>query len=218
MFSRLKKLSGLQTVRLVAFVVVVWIIVSVVSCSTDSNDASKNNDQQSASTTTSTSEPTRTVTSTHAPPTTEIPLNGFETISVQITNPVGEKCDVCMLLAENDQERQQGLMLVTDKTLGGHDGMVFRFDESTSGGFWMKNTRLPLSIAYLKDNPTEDGTTRGEVISVLDMEPCPDGTNCPSYAPGGRYKYAIEVSQGQLGVVKLEAGSVATFGAKGCKD
>ena len=54
--------------------------------------------------------------------------------------------------------------------------MVFTFPEERTNGFWMRNTPTPLSIAYLDD--------AGEVVEALDMEPCDDSDDCPSYPPG----------------------------------
>ena len=57
--------------------------------------------------------------------------------------------------ADTDSEREHGLM---DRTsLGADDGMVFLFDAASSGSFWMKDTLIPLSIAFWD----EDGQDRG---------------------------------------------------------
>lgn len=95
----------------------------------------------------------------------------------------------CVWLADTPERRQRGLMEVTD--LGaGMDGMLFAFDEPSTGGFWMRNTPTPLSIAYL------DGD--GALVSTADMTPCDDRDDCPSYGAAGPYTWAIEVPRGGL--------------------
>ena len=64
------------------------------------------------------------------------------------------------------------------------DGMLFVFESDTSGGFWMKDTLIPLDIAWF--------TADGELVRVLTMVPC-ESDPCPSYSPGGAYRYAVEV-------------------------
>jgi uncharacterized membrane protein (UPF0127 family) len=93
-------------------------------------------------------------------------------------------------------------MEVTDPALGGYDGMLFRFDEPSQGGFWMRNTPQPLSIAYI----AADGT----LVQALEMTPCEDSPNCPSYPPSGPYQWTIEVPSARGGVAALgvEPGAV----------
>lgn len=118
-------------------------------------------------------------------------LRGFGSVAATITAADGTVCEVCLLAAFSSEQRAAGLMYVTDPELGGHDGMVFRFDADVATGFWMRNTRLPLSIAYFDAD--------GVLVSVADMEPCPDDEpNCPVYAATAPFRYAVEVPQGNL--------------------
>jgi uncharacterized membrane protein (UPF0127 family) len=136
-------------------------------------------------------------------------LEGFEEVTVTVVTEDGRTFEWCLLLAETPQSQQQGLMHVTDPALGGYDGMLFLFSADGTGGFWMRNTRLPLSIAYL------DG--EGAIVSTHDMEPCPDTTErCPSYPPGGSYRMAIEVVQGRLAELGIEGDARVTVGEKRC--
>jgi uncharacterized membrane protein (UPF0127 family) len=91
-------------------------------------------------------------------------------------------------VAQTASSRRSGLMLVTD--LGSLDGMLFVFPDTTSGTFWMKDTLIPLDIAFFDDD--------GSLVDVLQMEPCPPDTDCPSYAAAGPYRYALEARQGDL--------------------
>jgi uncharacterized membrane protein (UPF0127 family) len=128
------------------------------------------------------------------------PLVGFGELAAVITAADGTECEVCLLAALDDAQRAQGLMEVTDADLGGYDGMVFVFDADVSSGFWMRNTRLPLSIAYFDAD--------GALVSQADMAPCSDEEpTCPSYPAEGPFRYAVEVPQGRLediGVVGVD--------------
>lgn len=129
------------------------------------------------------------------------PVPGFGQIAYRVsTMPSTPRC---ALLAETDAQHQQGLMNRTD--LAGHDGMLFVFASPVTVGFWMKDTPLPLSIAYF------DAT--GRFVSSADMAPCLNrGSNCPSYDATGPYKFALEVAQDGLGGLGIGAGSVLTGG------
>lgn len=88
-------------------------------------------------------------------------------------------------IAETAQQKERGLM--GRKELDEEAGMVFVFFEESSGGFWMKNTLIPLSIAFFDE--------RGRIVDILDMEPCTT-EDCPIYTPKGPYFGALEVNQG----------------------
>lgn len=94
-------------------------------------------------------------------------------------------------IADTSELRAFGLMY--RRHLGADKGMAFEFDGDTSGGFWMKNTLIPLSIAFYD--------FQGTIVRILDMEPCseekagsPEG--CPINDPGTSYRGALEVNQG----------------------
>lgn len=94
-----------------------------------------------------------------------------------------------------------------DQTLRGHDGMVFIFAQERQIGFWMRNTPMPLSVAY------HDG--RGRFVSMADMEPCIDRATCPVYRPARSYRFAVEVVRGGLDHLGIEPGAVLRPGG-GC--
>ena len=119
-------------------------------------------------------------TSTEAPPTTEEqagPVVVLETAAGEVEVPVE--------VADSQQEREVGLM--NRDSLPADAGMIFLFDEDHAGGFWMKDTLIPLSIAFAD----ADGT----ILGILDMEPC-EADPCDIYDPGVPYRSALEVNQG----------------------
>ena len=129
-------------------------------------------------------------------------LAGFGEVAATITASDGTVCDVCLLAAITPEQHARGLMFVTDPALGGYDGMLFAFDSDSGGGFWMRNTRLALSIAYFDAD--------GVLVSHADMQPCADSApDCPGYPADGSFRYAIEVPLGRLdevGVVGVDGG------------
>jgi uncharacterized membrane protein (UPF0127 family) len=125
-----------------------------------------------------------------------VTIPGFDEVGVEVTNQAGEVVESCLLLAAAAEQYTQGLMSVTD--LGDYAGMLFDFpDGERDGAFWMRDTALPLSIAYLDED--------GGIVSTADMDPCLDlGDQCPSYPPEGPYADTVEVAQGGLAAVGLD--------------
>jgi len=125
--------------------------------------------------------------------------SGFEAVTLRITAADGFVHESCVLIAVSDTDRARGLMNVD--SLGGYDGMIFRFGAPTTARFYMYRTRLPLSVAFF------DGD--GAFVSARDMAPCTaaDGSDCPLYAADGPYVDALEVVQGGLGAFGIGPGS-----------
>lgn len=111
----------------------------------------------------------------------------------------------CALLAETTAQVQRGLMGRRD--LAGYDGMVFRFTEDSTGGFYMRDVPVPLTVAWFDAG--------GRFVSSADMATCPD-QNCPTYPPAGPYRFALEVPSGGLGRLAVGPGSVIEVGGA-CK-
>jgi uncharacterized protein len=115
--------------------------------------------------------------------------------AIVVTSADGVDVESCLLLADDLGLRQRGLMEVTD--LGPFDGMLFAYPGESSGGYWMRDTPMPLSIAWV--------SSEGVVVGTADMEPCLDAEpDCPSTDPGASYQWAIEVPQGGLGALGLD--------------
>lgn len=124
------------------------------------------------------------------------PSEGFVVAEVTLSEPESERLvAVPVLVADDADLRATGLMQRAD--LPADAGMVFVFDAPSTGAFWMKNTLLPLSIAFVG----QDGT----VQQLIDMQPCV-ADPCPRYAPDDPYLYAVEVNQGFFATRGITAG------------
>jgi len=136
------------------------------------------------------------------------PWGGFPEATLEVRTP-DSFFEWCVLVAATEAARQRGLMDAPGPELGGYDGMLFVFDGDTTGGFWMQDTEVPLTIAYL------DGD--GRLVSTADMDPCPPGSDrCPAYAPDGPYRTALEVPQGGLAALGVDADSQAVLTDRAC--
>ena len=85
-------------------------------------------------------------------------------------------------VANTDATRRDGLMF--RRELPGNDGMLFVFDQPDVQCFWMRNTLLPLSIAFIAD----DGT----IVNIEDMAPQTEDPHCAKKP----VRYALEMAQG----------------------
>ena len=83
--------------------------------------------------------------------------------------------------AKTPSQRSRGLM---NRTQAPKDGMLFVFPETTTGGFWMKNTLVPLTIVFFD--------ARGKRVRKLSMTPCREDP-CRIYDPGRPYRFALEL-------------------------
>ncbi|MDQ3923290.1 MAG: DUF192 domain-containing protein [Actinomycetota bacterium] len=105
-----------------------------------------------------------------------------ESTTVAIDASGGQRVEVEVEIADDYAERQRGLMERTE--LAENAGMLFVFDREQQLSFWMRNTLIPLSIAYI------DAEER--IIDIQNMQPL-DETGHPSAEPA---MYALEVNQG----------------------
>lgn len=99
-------------------------------------------------------------------------------------------------VAASDPHRQQGLM--HRKSLGKDDGMLFVFDEPAYHSMWMKNTLIPLSVAFVD--------AQGTILNILDMEP----QTLDSHMSAGPSLYAVETNKGWFAARGVKAGDRIT--------
>jgi uncharacterized membrane protein (UPF0127 family) len=104
--------------------------------------------------------------------------------SVSIHTADGE-ITVRVEVADNRGERERGLM--GRRELADDAGMVFVFPTDSTSAFWMKDTLIPLSIAFYDES--------GRIVRILDMQPCRRDP-CALYDPGASYRGALEVNRG----------------------
>ena len=106
---------------------------------------------------------------------------------------------VALEVAETDVDRARGLMF--REWLPWDQGMLFVFERGTNSPFWMGNTLIPLSIAFI----LEDGT----ILDIQDMEPLGvdyDPRKIKYYGPPGYYLYALETNQGWFAANNVQPG------------
>ena len=99
-------------------------------------------------------------------------------------------------IAAKEADQMRGLMYRAK--LGKDDGMVFVYEDLAYLSMWMKNTLIPLSVAFVAD----DGT----ILNILDMEPQTED----SHMSAGPARYAIETNKGWFAGNKIKAGDRVT--------
>jgi uncharacterized membrane protein (UPF0127 family) len=101
-----------------------------------------------------------------------------------VTTSAGERLPVEVEIADTDAERQTGLM--GRNVLPENAGMLFVFEGEQTLSFWMRDTLIPLSIAYID--------AEGRIVDIQDMQPLDDVP--PHYVSAEPAQYALEVNQG----------------------
>jgi uncharacterized membrane protein (UPF0127 family) len=107
---------------------------------------------------------------------------GWKVIELQIPNRTGF-VKLRAELADTESKKERGLMF--RQFLPENSGMLFIFDPPTQAAFWMKNTRIPLSIAFV-DN-------QGRILEIRSMKPFDE---TPIWSVSNAVAYALEVSEG----------------------
>ena len=95
-------------------------------------------------------------------------------------------------LALTPDQRQIGLMYRAE--MPQHEGMLFVFEQASPQCFWMKNTLLPLTAAFVAD----DGT----IVNLVDMKPQTTDSHC-SAKP---VRFVLEMNQGWFAKKAIKAG------------
>lgn len=95
-------------------------------------------------------------------------------------------------VARTPEQRATGLMF--RKEMPQHEGMLFIFEQATVQCFWMKNTLLPLTVAFLADD--------GMIVNLADMKPQTTDSHC-SKMP---VRFVLEMNQGWFAKKGLKPG------------
>ena len=96
-------------------------------------------------------------------------------------------------VAADFSTRGRGLMF--RKSLAPNGGMLFIFDEAAPHCMWMKNTYIPLSVAFIDD--------KGTIINIADMQPHSEQSHCAARPA----LYALEMTQGWFAQRGIKAGA-----------
>ena len=96
-------------------------------------------------------------------------------------------------LATQPEQRQIGLMHRT--AMPQHEGMLFVFEQPAVQCFWMRNTLIPLTAAFVADD--------GSIVNLADMQPLDESSHC-SAKP---VRYVLEMNQGWFKQRNLKAGA-----------
>ena len=102
-------------------------------------------------------------------------------------------------VARTESQRERGLMGRTH--LGPDEGMIFVFDRDQHLEFWMKNTPLPLSIAFL--------SAEGKILEIRDMRPFDERTITSRFSA----RYALEMNRGAFQKMGIAEGDRVRFPA-----
>jgi uncharacterized membrane protein (UPF0127 family) len=97
----------------------------------------------------------------------------------------GEPAILGVDVADDPTSRARGLM--GRMHLGADQGMLFLFDGPSTDPFWMKDTLIPLSVAFFDD--------ARRIIAIREMTPC-QSAHCRTYGAGAPYVGAIEANRG----------------------
>jgi len=156
-------------VRIVTIVVLILLLAGCGGTQADTDTGSQETQRASNTTSAETNETTPE-------------SSRLQTLTIDASG--GEKVEVRVEVADDLFERARGLMY--RKALGVNRGMLFVYPEEQELSFWMKNTLIPLSIAFI------DSERR--IVDIQDMKPLDDEP--PSYVSADPAQYALEVNQG----------------------
>jgi uncharacterized protein len=110
------------------------------------------------------------------------PSATFGRATVTLARADGQSRQLQIEVAADESSRSRGLMF--RPSMPEDAGMIFLFPEDTDGAFWMQNTLIPLSIAFIAAD--------GRILEIQDMQP----QTTDLHRPAQRYRSALEVNQG----------------------
>ena len=118
----------------------------------------------------------------------------LETAVLSIERAGLSPVEITVEVARTEEERAKGLM--HRKELPDGKGMIFIFDRDQQLSFWMKNTVIPLSIAFIASD--------GRIIEIKDMQPL----DLNSVKSSRSVRYALETPQGWFGQTGIKPGDM----------
>ena len=135
-----------------------------------------------------------------APPAHPSPSTAFHSLIVFRTSS-GDEPRLRVAVARTDAERARGLMHI--RSLPDDAGMAFVWASPTTSAFWMKDTLIPLSIAFVGSND--------RIGAIEEMRPCTENP-CPLYRSASPYTMAIEANAGWFDRHGISEGDTARLG------
>jgi uncharacterized membrane protein (UPF0127 family) len=108
--------------------------------------------------------------------------DGAPLTRITFVNKEGDEIDLFVEVVDTPEERGRGLMF--RESMPENQGMLFVFEEEGQYSFYMRDTPLPLSIAFIEGE--------GDIIEIEDMQPHTEDL----HSPDEPYLYAVEVNQG----------------------
>ena len=105
--------------------------------------------------------------------------------------------EIWVEVAKTPEERAKGLM--NRRHLGKDEGMLFIFEREGYHGFWMKDTLIPLSIAFMD--------REGKILRIAAMEP----ETLKSHSPPKPILYALEMNKGWFAANNIKEGDIVRF-------
>lgn len=125
-------------------------------------------------------------------------LSKMKTVSL----PIGTKATYTAYVADTDDTIRVGLMNTTEAELPTDRGMIFVFDDDSIRSFWMRNTIIPLDIAYIR--------TDGTIVKTYTMQPLDE----TGYSSIQAARFALELRAGQLQQHGIKAGDMVQIPAE----
>ncbi len=122
-------------------------------------------------------------------------LSALATVSISVDG----KATYTAYVADDDKTRQFGLMNITESELPTDRGMIFVFYSDQLLSFWMRNTIIPLDIAYIRSD--------GLIVKTYTMEPL----NEAGYPSIEAARFALEVRAGQFAARGIQVGDRVTI-------
>jgi len=114
---------------------------------------------------------------------------GLPTISLKVGNQ-----SIQAEVAATDESRQRGLMF--REKMARNEGMLFVFPQIAYHAMWMRNTPLPLAVAFMDD--------RGKILSIHEMQPFTE----QSHQAAGPARFALEMNSGWFSANRIFVGDI----------